>query len=220
MVGKWEIKTRGENYLFNPFEGDSRSRVTVKDSQLLFVYGGLDKKGKVINPEGYPASPIGNKRSVWGELYLFDAKRLLEVGSADRFALLSQMGTVLYTKYRATLQRSSSANASFARLVINIALNFGFKETIISVDMRNLHWTGLKTTAARGVLQRLHALGIIIYLRGRGTEDKNARSIPMGFVLHPCIQKSINEYMELLGSGKMDLEGLQYIDVKVRTVDV
>lgn len=216
--GKMRIKTGGDNYLFNPFEGDSRDGVKMKDSQLLFVFGGKDINGKTVNPHGYPSSPCGNYKSVWKELYLFDAKSMLNGGDVEKLALLSQMGNVLYGKYRATLQRISSSNASFARLVINLSLNFGFDDTIISIDQGNLAATGLKITAAKGVLQRLHGLGIIIFLRGRGSRDKNARNIPTGFVLHPCIQKSINEYMGLIHSGKMDLEGLQYIDVKVRDI--
>lgn len=211
-----KVKTRGNNYLFNPFEGDNRDGVKMKDSQLLFVFGGKDVNGKPVNPHGYPSSPCGNYKSVWKELYLFDAKGMLNGGDAEKLALLGQMGNVLYGKYRATLQRISSANASFARLVINIALNFGFDDTIISIDQGNLAATGLKITAAKGVLQRLHGLGIIIFLRGRGSREKDARNIPTGFVLHPCIQKSINDHMGLIHSGKLDLEGLQYIDVKVR----
>lgn len=211
-----EIRTRGENYPYNPFEGDNRKGLMIKDSQVLFVYRGTDKNGRHRNPQGYPASPLGNRRNKWGELYLPDAKRMLDGGDANRLALLSQMGNVIYTKYRSRLQRISSSNASFARLIINIALNFGFRKTIISIDESNLLSTGLKITAARDVLYRLHSMGVIIYLRGRGTEDKNRRNIPMGFVLHPCVERSVLDNMELLNSGEMDLEGLQYIDVKVR----
>lgn len=214
-----EIRTRGENYPYNPFEGDNRKGLMIKDSQVLFVYRGDDKNGRPRNPQGYPASPLGNRRNQWGELYLPDAKRMLDGGDANRLALLSQMGNVIYTKYRSRLQRISSSNASFARLIINIALNFGFRKTIISIDESNLLSTGLKITAARDVLYRLHSMGVIIYLRGRGTENKNRRNIPMGFVLHPCVERAVLDNMELLNSGKMDLEGLQYIDVKVRDIN-
>ena len=218
MKVKTGKESDGTRWVYDPF-GCGRERMKVGESQLLFVYAGLDKGGDPINPEGYPSSPIGNYKSVWKEEFLWDASERGGGGSISRAALLNQMGNVLYNKYRSTILRCSSANASFARLVISIALNSGFKDTIISVDSSNLRATGLKVTAARGVLQRLHALGIIIYLRGRGTRLKEERSIPMGFVLHPCIERIINNYMGELKAGKLDLEGLQYIDVEVLPIN-
>lgn len=213
-----EIRTRGSNYVFNPMEGETRRGVKVEESQLLFTFAGKNRKGELINPEGYPANPCGNHKSVWKELYLGDARKMGVVGDVNRLALINHMSDVLFSKYRSHLLRCSSSNASFARLVIHIALIYGFRETIISVDTGNLVTTGLKITAARGVLHRLHALGIIIYLRGSGTGDKEKINTPMGFVLHPCIEHSMVNYLELLDAGKLDLEGLKHIDVKVRDI--
>jgi hypothetical protein len=41
----------------------------------------------------------------------------------------------------------------------------------------------------------------------------------MGFVLHPCIERTIINYMGELKAGKLDLEGLQYIDVEVLPIN-
>jgi hypothetical protein len=214
-----EQSAKAKKYVFNPMEGEVRKGVRMEESQVLYFYDKMNKSGNLVNPKEYPSNPCVNSKSVWKELPILDAESAFKGASVESQLLFKQMGKVLYDKYKTTLQRNSLENIAFAKLVISSALNLGFNDMIISVDSDTKAASGLKITAMRGVLHRLHAMGIIIFLRGVGTRNPYVKSIPMGFVLHPCIQKSINEYMGLIHSGKMDLEGLQYIDVKVRDIN-
>ena len=129
-----------------------------------------------------------------------------------RALVISQMQDVLYNLYRSKIMRASKSTKEFARWVIWYSLSIGFNNVIVSIPEASLNKFSIKKQAARDLLKKLHDVGIIVFLAGTSLPIHAKRgSLPMGFMLNPAHEDTVQEKIEALRTKKITMADIKEI---------
>lgn len=169
---------------------------------------------------GHPITPLYyNKDNVWSEVLLSKAlkdrvvvegKRGYEVQGLYRQVVNDKFKKHFYDIYKHYTPRSSNRTKGFISCIIHLALEYGFKGQIISVDKAGLDRLGMKQPAAKEALRKLHERDIIISMSGHGLPFNNPRkNMPMAFMLHPSQENDVNKMVIDLKNGDISIEDIK-----------
>lgn len=174
-----------------------------KDFPDLVIYGNSE----------YPTSPVyHDKTGFFKEVFLHDVMKNDRLLCVYRSVVIGQMESVLYNLYKSKIMRASKTTKEFARWIIHLSLLIGCDGTVVSIPEFSLSKFNIKKQAARDLLKKLHDAGIIIFLAGTGLPlDAERGSVPMGFMLHPDHENTIQEKLEALRTKKITMLDIKEI---------
>lgn len=190
--------------------------VALYELKLKHTSGGMNKDFPdlvIYGDSEYPTSPLyEDKVGFFKEVFL---NELVKDGydiDLRRALIISQMQDVLYNLYKSKIMRASKSTKEFARWVIWYALSIGFNNVIVSIPEFSLNKFNIKKQAARDLLRKLHDIGIIVFLAGKSLPLNAKRgSLPMGFILHPDHENTIQEKLEALRAKKITMSDIKEI---------
>lgn len=207
--------------ILNNAKSDLNSKGKVKDISLYdlklkHTSGGMNKDFPdlvIYGDSEYPTSPLyHDKIGFFKEVFLYELVKDGYNVDVRRALVISQMQDVLYNLYRSKIMRASKSTKEFARWVIWYSLSIGFNNVIVSIPEASLNKFNIKKQAARDLLKKLHDVGIIVFLAGMSLPLHAERgSLPMGFMLNPAHEDTVQEKIEALRTKKITMADIKEI---------
>jgi len=207
--------------IVNNAKSDLNSKGKVKDMSLYdlklkHTSGGMNKDFPdlvIYGDSEYPTSPLyHDKIGFFKEVFLYELVKDGYNVDVRRALVISQMQDVLYNLYRSKIMRASKSTKEFARWVIWYSLSIGFNNVIVSIPEASLNKFNIKKQAARDLLKKLHDVGIIVFLAGTSLPIHAKRgSLPMGFMLNPAHEDTVQEKLEALRTKKITMADIKEV---------